>query len=129
MDLPKIADSLYKNITEERVKRIEEIQREEGTFFDTVLHRGGLFPKQIEGVQFLAATYDLGLSCILGDEMGVGKTVQTISFLFRMREIGIKGPFLIAVPFAVISTWDAEFKKWTEKLKLPPFVIHIYHGS
>ena len=73
--------------------------------------------------------YDCGFSCILGDEMGVGKTLQTICFLFRLRERGVKGPFLIATPFAAMSVWRDELKKWSQCFKLPEFQVFTFHGK
>jgi SNF2 family DNA or RNA helicase len=83
MDLTKIANCLHENIESRRTQRIEEIRKDEHDFFS---HLRGmkLTEDQIYGVEWMSATYDLGLSCILGDEMGVGKTVQAICFLLRL---------------------------------------------
>jgi SWI/SNF-related matrix-associated actin-dependent regulator of chromatin subfamily A member 5 len=45
--------------------------------------------------------------------MGLGKTLQTISFLAYLREHrGIKGPHIVIVPKSVVGNWIREFKKW-----------------
>ena len=45
--------------------------------------------------------------------MGLGKTLQTISFLAYLRESrGVKGPHLVIVPKSVVGNWMREFKKW-----------------
>jgi SWI/SNF-related matrix-associated actin-dependent regulator of chromatin subfamily A member 5 len=45
--------------------------------------------------------------------MGLGKTLQTISFLAYLREgRGVKGQHLILVPKSVVGNWIREFKKW-----------------
>lgn len=45
--------------------------------------------------------------------MGLGKTLQTISFLAYLRENrGIKGPHIVIVPKSVVGNWMREFKKW-----------------
>ena len=133
MDLTKIAECLQQNIERRREARMEEIRREEKDFFDQ-LRAMKLSEEQIYGVEWISATYDLGLSCILGDEMGVGKTVQAICFLLRLREkVGLQGPFLIAVPLAVLETWMQEFKKWMDiwcekSAKKEGFKIQKYYG-
>jgi len=45
--------------------------------------------------------------------MGLGKTVQTISFLgYLYREMQVSYPFLVVVPLSTVSNWEREFKKW-----------------
>lgn len=45
--------------------------------------------------------------------MGLGKTLQTISFLAYLRENrGVKGPHIVIVPKSVVGNWIREFKKW-----------------
>lgn len=70
---------------------------------------------QLMGINWLNLLYRKKLSCILADEMGkslhlgprtlkltgalgLGKTVQVISFLAHLQEQGRKGPHLIVVP-------------------------------
>jgi SWI/SNF-related matrix-associated actin-dependent regulator 1 of chromatin subfamily A len=69
---------------------------------------------QLLGVNWLRLLYKKGRSCILADEMGtiltpvilslltstigLGKTVQVISFFAHLRESGKRGPHLIVVP-------------------------------
>ena len=50
--------------------------------------------------------------------MGLGKTLQTISFLAYLRESrGVKGPHLVIVPKSVVGNWIREFKKWCPVIK------------
>lgn len=70
---------------------------------------------QMIGINWLNLLYNRRLSCILADEMGVysnlarilwltririglGKTVQVISFFAHLKDKGVKGPHLIVVP-------------------------------
>jgi SWI/SNF-related matrix-associated actin-dependent regulator 1 of chromatin subfamily A len=70
---------------------------------------------QLLGVNWLRLLYKKGRSCILADEMGtiltlrlyhplltstigLGKTVQVISFFAHLQENGKRGPHLIVVP-------------------------------
>jgi SWI/SNF-related matrix-associated actin-dependent regulator 1 of chromatin subfamily A len=70
---------------------------------------------QLLGVNWLNLLYRRNLSCILADEMGtycwnsysshthtplgLGKTIQVISFLAYLKEQGKQGPHLIVVPY------------------------------
>lgn len=70
---------------------------------------------QLLGVNWLNLLYNKKLSCILADEMGMrssvpcsvthsqgrlglGKTIQVISFFAILKERGIRGPHLVVVP-------------------------------
>lgn len=81
---------------------------------------------QLLGVNWLNLLYRRNLSCILADEMGVycrkshssdthtllglGKTIQVISFLAYLKEQGNQGPHLIVVPYVqVICLQHANF--------------------
>jgi SWI/SNF-related matrix-associated actin-dependent regulator of chromatin subfamily A containing DEAD/H box 1 len=71
---------------------------------------------QLLGVNWLHLLYRKNLSCILADEMGksllrhpqslrltfslgLGKTIQVISFFAYLKERGNKGPHLVVVPY------------------------------
>lgn len=57
------------------------------------------------------------LSCSLVELLsyqGLGKTLQTISFLSYLSHYrGITGPHLIVVPKSTLQNWAREFEKWT----------------
>jgi len=55
--------------------------------------------------------------------MGLGKTIQSISFLHMVYDYGIKGPFLIIVPLSTVGNWQREFEIWTD------LNVVVYHGS
>lgn len=63
-----------------------------------------LYPYQEAGVRFLR----IAGAALLGDEMGTGKTVQTI----RTLEADDLYPALIVAPNTVKSVWRREFAKW-----------------
>ncbi len=45
---------------------------------------------------------------------GLGKTLQTISFLSYLKHYkDIKGPHLVVVPKSTLQNWAREFEKWT----------------
>jgi SNF2 family DNA or RNA helicase len=81
-----------------------------------------LYPHQVKGVEFMAnieETYKRG--GILADEVGLGKTIQTIGLLLERP-----GHTLIAGPLGVVP-------QWSEKLRsiLPEdrFTVAIHHGK
>lgn len=57
--------------------------------------------------------------------MGLGKTIQTIAFLYSLYKEGhSKGPFLVAVPLSTIINWEREFEMWA-----PDFYVVTYVGD
>ena len=53
---------------------------------------------------------------------GLGKTLQTISFLSYMQtERGVGGPSLVVVPLSVLPSWMAEFKRWAPNMRVVRF--------
>ena len=55
--------------------------------------------------------------------MGLGKTIQSITYLEEMHRVGIRGPFLIIAPLSTIANWEREFRTWTHHN------VIVYHGS
>ncbi|KAM5561744.1 protein CHROMATIN REMODELING 20 [Rosa sericea] len=79
---------------------------------------------QIMGVRFMwenivqsireVKSGDKGLGCILAHMMGLGKTLQVITFLYtamRSIDLGLKTA-LIVTPVNVLHNWRQEFLKW-----------------
>jgi len=67
-----------------------------------------LYPFQFDGVRFLAERK----SALLGDDMGTGKTVQTIVAIRILLQKGAIGSTLIVVPLTVLKNWDRELLRW-----------------
>ena len=50
---------------------------------------------------------------------GLGKTLQTISFLAYLKHhLGIAGPRLIVVPKSMLQNWARKFKQWTPDVNI-----------
>ena len=61
----------------------------------------------------MISLYQNGVNGILADDMGMGKTIQSISILSYLHEtVGVKQPFLIVAPKSTIPNWMREIKKW-----------------
>jgi SNF2 family DNA or RNA helicase len=86
-------------------------------------HDEVLFPFQIPGAEFLVTARN----ALLGDEMGTGKTFQTIAGVRRVdmipQEVGGSGyPVIIVCPNTLKRNWEREVKRWLPEAT--PFVIH-----
>mmetsp|Transcript_16682 Transcript_16682/g.36078 ORF Transcript_16682/g.36078 Transcript_16682/m.36078 type:complete len:748 (+) Transcript_16682:1282-3525(+) len=79
---------------------------------------------QLKGVKWLISLYQNGVNGILADQMGLGKTVQTIGFLTHLRNKGINGPFLIVGPLSTLPNWVNEFTRFA-----PSMPALLYHGT
>ncbi|KAI5249316.1 hypothetical protein E4T43_00865 [Aureobasidium subglaciale] len=79
---------------------------------------------QLEGVDWMIrqeqSNYKGGL---LGDEMGMGKTIQAVSLI--MSDYPQKQPTLVLVPPVALMQWSTEIGEYTDgKLK-----VLVYHGT
>ena len=83
-----------------------------------------LKPFQLEGLSWMTrqekTAYKGGL---LGDEMGMGKTIQAVSLI--MSDWPQKDPTLVVVPPVALMQWSNEIGEYTDgKLK-----VLVYHGT
>jgi DNA repair protein RAD16 len=83
-----------------------------------------LKPFQLEGLSWMTrqekTDYRGGL---LGDEMGMGKTIQAVSLI--MSDYPVKDPTLVVVPPVALMQWSSEIRAYTDgKLK-----VLVYHGT
>ncbi|PAA66205.1 hypothetical protein BOX15_Mlig032428g1, partial [Macrostomum lignano] len=83
-----------------------------------------LKPYQMVGLNWLRLLHEENLSAILGDQMGLGKTIQIIAFLAQLLEEGDRGPHLVIVPSSTLVNWEREIRKWCPQLQAV-----TYHGS
>ncbi|XP_050226805.1 ATP-dependent DNA helicase DDM1 [Mercurialis annua] len=114
-EVEKIDDS---NLTEE--ERLEKEQKE----LVPLLTGGKLKSYQIKGVKWLISLWQNGLNGILADQMGLGKTIQTIGFLAHLKGKGLDGPYLVIAPLSTLSNWVNEISRFT-----PSINAIIYHGD
>ena len=51
--------------------------------------------------------------------MGLGKTIQTISFIAALMELHeLYGPYLLLVPLSTVTAWLREFELWTPHINV-----------
>lgn len=78
--------------------------------------RATLLPHQMDGLRFLMSLHKNDINGILADEMGVGKTIQTIAFLLQLKEEEEREgrpatsarrphPHLVLAPLSVVREW------------------------
>ncbi|ESQ31156.1 hypothetical protein EUTSA_v10003684mg [Eutrema salsugineum] len=89
-----------------------------------LLTGGKLKSYQLKGVKWLISLWQNGLNGILADQMGLGKTIQTIGFLSHLKGNGLDGPYLVIAPLSTLSNWKNEITRFT-----PSIDAIIYHGD
>ncbi|XP_058228635.1 ATP-dependent DNA helicase DDM1-like [Rhododendron vialii] len=89
-----------------------------------VVTGGKLKSYQLKGVKWLISLCQNGPNGILADQMGLGKTIQTIGFLAHLKGKGMDGPYLVIAPLSTLSNWVNEISRFT-----PSVNSIIYHGS
>lgn len=83
-----------------------------------------LHDHQVVGISWMVHMFKNGMPMILGDQMGLGKTLQTIGFLSYLHEkMNKKGPHLVVVPLSVLSNWLSEIERFC-----PSFRAVRFHG-
>ena len=77
---------------------------------------------QRDGLEWQKACWSVGLAGVLNaDEQGLGKTLQTIAFLRWLQDQQAPagephaGPLLVVAPTSLLSTWEAEVRKHSDK--------------
>ncbi|KAF2175277.1 hypothetical protein K469DRAFT_702383 [Zopfia rhizophila CBS 207.26] len=83
-----------------------------------------LKPFQLEGLSWMTRQEKTGYKGgLLGDEMGMGKTIQAVSLI--MSDYPAKQPTLVVVPPVALIQWSNEIREYTDgKLK-----VLVYHGT
>ncbi len=80
-----------------------------------------LYKHQVEGLSWLMYMYKEGMPAILSDQMGLGKTLQSIALMAALKENDIHGPHLVVAPLSVLSNWINELNRFCPSLRLVRF--------
>ncbi|OWK47379.1 DEAD/DEAH box helicase [Fimbriiglobus ruber] len=85
---------------------------------------GTLRPYQVRGYSWLSFLRRVGLGACLADDMGLGKSVQTLAAIQQAREDGETRPVLLVCPTSVVGHWRKEAERFT-----PTLSVLIHHGQ
>ncbi|MGD9890049.1 MAG: DEAD/DEAH box helicase [Dehalococcoidia bacterium] len=88
---------------------------------------GTLRPYQQTGVSWLATLRRHGLGACLADDMGLGKSPQTIALLLHQRNSEPDqslAPALIVCPTSVVGNWQRELARFAPSLR-----VLVHHGA
>lgn len=88
----------------------EDQENSTGAIYTSVDGKKKARPYQVEGVDFILRS---GFNCIIGDQMRLGKTPQS---LLALASDSNRYPTLILVRGANFYQWIAEYKSWTNPL-------------
>jgi superfamily II DNA or RNA helicase len=89
------------------------------------LQNGSLREYQQRGLDFLAYLSEFGFGGVLADQMGLGKTVQVLSYLLRRKQTEGAAPSLVIAPTSVTHTWESEIARFAPDLR----VLRLSSGS
>lgn len=86
--------------------------------------KGKLFDYQHAGLKWLRFLHDSDFSGLLADDMGVGKTIQTLCFLLSLqaenKEKDQPRCSLLVAPRSLVNNWQREAAKFAPSLKVLP---------
>jgi superfamily II DNA or RNA helicase len=82
---------------------------------------GTLRPYQERGLTWLGFLGDLGLGAVLADDMGLGKSPQTLALLAGRTD---GKPTLLVCPMSLVGNWQREAAKFT-----PGLTVYVHHGG
>jgi len=87
--------------------------------------QNGILADEVSHNRLVARSHILILTFPVRSQMGLGKTIQSVSFLsYLYHELQQYGPFLVVVPLSTITAWQMQFKKWA-----PDLNVICYMGS
>ncbi len=79
---------------------------------------------QHQGLSWLNLLDDLKFGGCLADDMGLGKSIQTIAFLLHLKQKRARQTHLIVMPTTLLFSWKEEFEKFA-----PGLLVHTQHGN
>jgi SNF2 family DNA or RNA helicase len=96
-------------------------QTEDELFTMPIMLTANLRPYQSKGVEWLILLEQINAGAILADDMGLGKSLQTIAFLAYHHHLKPSGKSLIICPTSLVYNWINEFEKFCSRLKISVF--------
>ena len=118
-------DNIPVELNEDVKKQVENWRNESEVDLPRDLN-ATLRPYQHRGYSWMYKNLQMGFGCILADDMGMGKTLQVITFLLKMKQEGKfeNGKGLVVMPAGLLCNWQVEIKKFAPQLD-----VFAYHGG
>ncbi|HMH23430.1 MAG TPA: DEAD/DEAH box helicase [Puia sp.] len=79
---------------------------------------------QLAGYQWMCLLDEMGWGGCLANDMGLGKTLQTLCFLQYLTQKYPDETHLVVCPTSLIYNWEAELKKF-----VPGLAWHVHYGA
>ena len=121
---PYFADMLEKhsgielNLDDSAAKTIDDIKKIDYDENPPKNIKGEFRNYQLIGYKWLRKLADMSLNGILADDMGLGKSFQTIASILKEKENGSKLTSLIVAPTSCVANWYYEIKKFAPSLEV-----------
>lgn len=79
---------------------------------------GVLTDHQVVSLNWMIDLYETQTNGLLADQMGLGKTIQGMSYMAYMKDkLKIRGKFLIVCPLSTVGNWKQELDRWLPSLE------------
>jgi superfamily II DNA or RNA helicase len=85
---------------------------------------GKLADYQVRGVMWMEFLTENGFGALLADDMGLGKSVQSIAWFLRLKERDRASKMLVVAPLTLLSNWQHEFAKFA-----PGLEVYVHQGE
>jgi len=119
-----LAEPLLQGLLVDEVTRVAAVEAV-GPISPATVEASGLqaslYPYQAEGVAAMLVLSQSEVGALLGDEMGLGETLQAIAVLSLEVE---KGQSLVICPGSLIENWRRELSQFA-----PHLSVAVHHGS
>eukprot|EP00884_Botryococcus_braunii_P015366 jgi/Botrbrau1/2512/Bobra.0079s0004.1 len=115
VDMNRALDNT-KAVKNPRKSRVKQQKAETPTQALVPLISGELRDYQLKGIKWMISLWSNGINGILGDQMGLGKTVR--------HTLRSQALFWLFAPLSTLPNWVSEFKRWC-----PSIPVVLYHGN
>ncbi len=115
---------------EQMEEMLKSVTSKEVDLYDTPRTlKGTLRTYQQQGYSWLVEMRKIGFGACLADDMGLGKSIQTIAYMLKIIEEQRQNkqnlvPFLLICPTSLIGNWVYELNQFAPTIK-----VFVHHGD